>query len=98
RRGATPVLDEEQSEPLLGRTQVLLGVERSQHRVGRDAGVEDRDDRLEGLRPTDLVVERVGHELPSSADASGFAFGQNMRGARGTSIRSKSKRALIRSR
>src|SRR5215475_4857784 len=41
---AAPVLNEEQPQPLSGRAQVVLGVDRGQHRVGGHPGVEGVDE------------------------------------------------------
>src|SRR5690606_12962010 len=63
RVGSTPVLHEEQGQPLRGRAQVLLRVQRPEHEVGGDAGVELVDQRPEGRLAADEVVERacLGH-------------------------------------
>ena len=58
RRRAAPVLLQEHPQPLLGRTEVVLRVQRAQRCVVGDAGVEAPDQGHEGLVTADLVVER----------------------------------------
>ena len=58
-RRAAPVLLEEHPQPLLGGPEVVLGVERPQRLVLRDAAVELADELGEGLVAAEVVV--VGH-------------------------------------
>src|SRR5450759_691333 len=63
RGGSAPVLDEEQREPAARPDEVLLlRVQRSQRRVGRDAQVETLNQPFEEGQAADPVVERrLGH-------------------------------------
>src|SRR5580693_4923848 len=58
-----PVLDEEQPQVLLGRTEILGRVHRPQHGILRDALVEPVDQAAEGLLPAHGLVEagRLAH-------------------------------------
>src|SRR4051812_612764 len=57
---AAPVLLEEHPQPHLGRTEVLLRVERSQHLVLGDLLVEPGDELLEHRRAAHVGVELLG--------------------------------------
>src|SRR6478752_213915 len=61
RRGPAPVLLEEQAQPFLRRAEVLLGVERPQLRILRDAEVELVHQLGERLVATHLVIEARRH-------------------------------------
>ena len=54
RRGSTPILREEQAEPMLGRLEIgEVGVQRRQQIVGGDALVEGGDEPVEERLTTD---------------------------------------------
>ena len=55
--GPAPVLDQEQTEALLGGTEVLLRVEGAQRWVAGNSLVEAVDEPLEGRMSADGVVE-----------------------------------------
>ncbi len=83
-RRTAPVLLEEHPEPLVGGSEVLLGIERPKHLVGRDTVVERVDDQLDRVVPADGVVEgllahasgsRRGLEGRRDADAGGVEAG-----------------------
>src|SRR5690606_13256144 len=56
---AAPVLHEEKPQPVLGRAQILLRVQRPQDLVLGDLRVEAGDQLAEGLLAADRAVERV---------------------------------------
>ena len=55
----TPVLLEEHPEPHLGGSEVVLGIQRAQWRIGGDALVEPLHQGHEGLVTADGVVESL---------------------------------------
>jgi hypothetical protein len=56
-RRPAPVLHEKQRQPVLGRTEILLGIQRPQEVVVRDLRVEARDDPAERRLAADDVIE-----------------------------------------
>ena len=60
---AAPVLDEEQPQVLLGRTQVPARVDRPQLGIGRDLLVEAVDEAAEGGLSADCLVKARGLRL-----------------------------------
>src|SRR5450759_2421251 len=76
RGGSAPVLDEEQREPAARPDEVLLlRVQRSQRRVGRDAQVETLNQPFEVGQAADLVVERRLEHGPDSRGGRGVTHG-----------------------
>ena len=63
-RGAAPVLNQEQCQPVTSTGQIrLFGIQRQQHRIGSDTFVERIDQLVEERRATDVFVQRCRRSL-----------------------------------
>src|SRR3954447_13301686 len=84
RRGAAPVLHEEQPAALLGRAEVVLWIDRPQVGVFGDAPIEGGHDPGDRLLAADLVEERGGHADILGHDSAASAWASAATAASGS--------------